>query len=127
LSITFECRSSKGLQASNLSSHAKVYAGQNAPITMETLIAAPLYCTIFHPLRSGIAFLYNHRKKGYNQFNLFIWKHSQNYTKNRLQLLNKPCHEVRGFRKLYEELDDKVRLSGQSPSTLSNYAHNLPS
>lgn len=35
------------------------------------------------------------------------------------------CHQIRGFKKLYEELDDKVWLSGHSHSTLSNYARKL--
>ena len=34
-------------------------------------------------------------------------------------------HQIRGFKKLYEEMDDKVRLSGHSPSTLSNYARKM--
>jgi integrase/recombinase XerD len=34
-------------------------------------------------------------------------------------------HQVRGFRNLYQELDDKIRLSGQSESTLKNYARKL--
>ncbi len=34
-------------------------------------------------------------------------------------------HQVRGFRNLYQELDDKIRLSGQSESTLKNYARKI--
>jgi len=34
-------------------------------------------------------------------------------------------HQVRGFRNLYQELDDKIRLSGHSVSTLKNYARKL--
>jgi hypothetical protein len=36
-------------------------------------------------------------------------------------VVEQACHEIRGFRNLYEQLDDKVRLSGQSLSTLKNY------
>jgi hypothetical protein len=45
--------------------------------------------------------------------------------KKSFTIVEQACHEVRGFRKLYEELDDKVRLSGQSQSTLKNYARKL--
>ena len=45
--------------------------------------------------------------------------------KKSFTLVEQACHEVRGFKKLYEELDDKVRLSGQSSSTLTNYARKL--
>ncbi len=45
--------------------------------------------------------------------------------KKTFTIVEQACHEIRGFQKLYEELDDKVRLSGQSPSTLSNYARKL--
>jgi site-specific recombinase XerD len=45
--------------------------------------------------------------------------------KKSFTLVEQACHEIRGFRNLYQELDDKVRLSGQSPSTLSNYARKL--
>jgi len=45
--------------------------------------------------------------------------------KKSFTIVEQACHEVRGFRKLYEELDDKVRLSGQSTSTLNNYARKL--
>jgi len=47
-----------------------------------------------------------------------LWKKS-------FTIVEQACHQVRGFRNLYEELDDKVRLSGQSSSTLSNYARKL--
>lgn len=40
-------------------------------------------------------------------------------------MVDKACHEIRGFRKLYEDMDDKVRLSGQSESTLINYGRKL--
>lgn len=45
--------------------------------------------------------------------------------KKSFTVVEQVCHQVRGFRKLYEELDDKVRLSGHSQSTLSNYARKL--
>lgn len=34
-------------------------------------------------------------------------------------------HEIRGFRNLYQQLDNKVRLSGQSASTLHCYDRKL--
>lgn len=40
-------------------------------------------------------------------------------------IVEQACHQIRGFKKLYEELDDKVRLSGHSSSTLNNYARKL--
>jgi site-specific recombinase XerD len=45
--------------------------------------------------------------------------------KKSFTIVEQACHEIRGFRNLYQELDDKVRLSGQSTSTLSNYARKL--
>jgi len=45
--------------------------------------------------------------------------------KKSFTIVDQACHEIRGFRNLYQELDDKVRLSGQSTSTLSNYARKL--
>lgn len=45
--------------------------------------------------------------------------------KKSFTIVEQACHEVRGFRKLYEELDDKVRLSGLSSSTLTSYARKL--
>jgi site-specific recombinase XerD len=45
--------------------------------------------------------------------------------KKSFTLVEQACQQVRGFRKLYDELDDKVRLSGQSPSTLRNYGRKL--
>jgi site-specific recombinase XerD len=45
--------------------------------------------------------------------------------KKSLTIVEQAIHQVRGFRNLYQELDDKVRLSGQSPSTLNNYARKL--
>lgn len=45
--------------------------------------------------------------------------------KKSFTIVEQAIHQVRGFRQLYQELDDKVRLSGQSPSTLNNYARRL--
>ena len=45
--------------------------------------------------------------------------------KKSFTIVEQACHEIRGFRNLYEQLDDKVRLSGQSSSTLNNYARKL--
>jgi site-specific recombinase XerD len=45
--------------------------------------------------------------------------------KKSFTIVDQACHEIRGFRNLYQELDDKVRLSGQSTSTLGNYARKL--
>ncbi len=45
--------------------------------------------------------------------------------KKSFTVVEQAIHQVRGFRNLYQELDDKIRLSGQSPSTLTNYARKL--
>ena len=45
--------------------------------------------------------------------------------KKSFTIVEQACHEIQGFRNLYQELDDKVRLSGQSSSTLTNYARKL--
>lgn len=45
--------------------------------------------------------------------------------KKSFTIVEQAIHQVRGFRNFYQELDDKVRLSGQSKSTLSNYARKL--
>ena len=45
--------------------------------------------------------------------------------KKSFTVVEQAIHQVRGFRNLYQELDDKIRLSGQSPSTLKNYARKL--
>lgn len=45
--------------------------------------------------------------------------------KRTFTIVEQACHEIPGFRKLYEELKDKVVLSGQTQSTLSNYARKL--
>ncbi|TSA31998.1 MAG: hypothetical protein D4R64_16905 [Porphyromonadaceae bacterium] len=47
------------------------------------------------------------------------------HRKRKFTIVEQACHQVRGFRNLYQELDDKVRLSVQSSSTLSNYARKL--
>jgi integrase/recombinase XerD len=48
-----------------------------------------------------------------------------NLQKKSFTLVDQACHEIRGFRSLYQQLDDKIRLSGQSTNTLSNYARKL--
>jgi integrase/recombinase XerD len=45
--------------------------------------------------------------------------------KKSFTILEQAIHQVRGFRGLYQEFDDKVWLSGQSARTLSNYARKL--
>lgn len=45
--------------------------------------------------------------------------------KKSFTLVEQACHEIHGFSKLYQELDDKIRLSGHSISTLNNYARKL--
>lgn len=40
-------------------------------------------------------------------------------------ILESACHEIPGFRKLYKELEEKMVLSGQTGSTLSNYGRKL--
>lgn len=45
--------------------------------------------------------------------------------KKSFTIVEQACHQIRGFKKLYDELDDKVRLSGQSSSTLMNYGRKL--
>jgi len=45
--------------------------------------------------------------------------------KKSFTIVEQAIHQVRGFRNLYQELDDKVRLSGQSSSTLNHYARKL--
>jgi len=48
-----------------------------------------------------------------------------NLRKKSFTIVEQAIHQVRGFRNFYLELDDKVRLSGQSTSTLNNYARKL--
>jgi len=45
--------------------------------------------------------------------------------KKSFTIVDQACHEIHGFRNLHQQLDDKVRLSGHSISTLSNYARKL--
>ena len=45
--------------------------------------------------------------------------------KKSITVVEQACHQIRGFEKLYEEMDDKVRLSGHSSSTLNNYARKM--
>ena len=45
--------------------------------------------------------------------------------KKSFTIVERAMPEVRGFRNLFQELDDKIRLSGQSESTLKNYARKL--
>ena len=40
-------------------------------------------------------------------------------------IVEQACHEIHGFKKLYGELQDKILLSGQSKSTLTNYGRKL--
>ena len=40
-------------------------------------------------------------------------------------IVQRACNEINGFRELFEELDDRVRLSGQSSCTLVNYSRKL--
>jgi integrase/recombinase XerD len=45
--------------------------------------------------------------------------------KKSFTIVEQAIHQVRGFRNLYQELDDKIRLSGHSTSTLSSYGRKL--
>jgi site-specific recombinase XerD len=45
--------------------------------------------------------------------------------KKSFTIVEQACHEIKGFKNLYQELDDKVRLSGQSTSTLYNYSRKI--
>ena len=45
--------------------------------------------------------------------------------KKSFTIVEQACHEIHGFSKLYQELQDKVTLSGQTQSTLTNYARKL--
>lgn len=45
--------------------------------------------------------------------------------KKSFTLVEQAIHQVRGFRRFYQELDDKVRLSGQSSCTLRSYSRKL--
>lgn len=45
--------------------------------------------------------------------------------KKSFTIVEQAIHQIKGFRNLYQELDDKIRLSGQSVSTLKSYARKL--
>ena len=45
--------------------------------------------------------------------------------KRTFTIVEQACHEISGFKKLYEELQDKILLSGQSKSTLTNYGRKV--
>jgi site-specific recombinase XerD len=45
--------------------------------------------------------------------------------KRTFTIVEQACHEIHGFKKLYEELQDKIVLSGQSKSTLTNYGRKV--
>jgi site-specific recombinase XerD len=45
--------------------------------------------------------------------------------KRTITIVEQACHEISGFKKLYEELQDKILLSGQSKSTLTNYGRKV--
>ena len=45
--------------------------------------------------------------------------------KKSFTIVEQACQEIHGFSKLYQELQDKVTLSGQTLSTLSNYGRKL--
>jgi site-specific recombinase XerD len=45
--------------------------------------------------------------------------------KKSFTIVEQACHNIPGFRKLYDELQQKMVLSGQSMSTLSNYARKI--
>lgn len=40
-------------------------------------------------------------------------------------VVEQACQKIEGFRELYQEMDDKIRLSDQSDSTLYNYARRM--
>jgi hypothetical protein len=48
-----------------------------------------------------------------------------NVRKKSFTIVEQAIHQIRGFRNLYQELDDKIRLSGHSESTMKNYARKL--
>ena len=45
--------------------------------------------------------------------------------KKAFTIVEQACHEIQGFKKLYEELKDKILLSGRSKSTLTNYGRKV--
>jgi len=52
-------------------------------------------------------------------------KEKSKVQKRTFTIVEQACHEIHGFRKLYDELRDKILLSGQSKSTLTNYARKV--
>jgi integrase/recombinase XerD len=52
-------------------------------------------------------------------------KSASKVRKRTFTLVEQACHEIHGFKKLYEELQDKILLSGQSKSTLTNYGRKV--
>jgi site-specific recombinase XerD len=45
--------------------------------------------------------------------------------KKRTSAVEKACHTIPGFRDLYEQLDDKMRLDGNTTTTLKHYSQKL--
>ena len=45
--------------------------------------------------------------------------------KRSFTIVEQACLEIQGFRKLYQELQDKILISCQSRSTLTNYARKV--
>lgn len=52
-------------------------------------------------------------------------ENSSKLEKKPLTLVQKACNEIHGFKNLYNDLDDKIRISGQSPGTLEGYSRKL--
>jgi integrase/recombinase XerD len=52
-------------------------------------------------------------------------KEKSKVRKRTFTIVEQACHEIHGFKKLYEELQDKILLSGQSKSTLTNYGRKV--
>jgi site-specific recombinase XerD len=52
-------------------------------------------------------------------------KEKSKLRKRTFTIVEQACHEIAGFRKLYEELQEKILLSGHSKSTLTNYARKV--
>ena len=45
--------------------------------------------------------------------------------KNRITYVEQACEEIPGFKKFYDEFQERVVLSGSSGSTLSNYGRKI--
>jgi len=45
--------------------------------------------------------------------------------KKSFTIVEQACHEIHSFSKLWEELQEKVTLSGHSQSTLANYGRKI--